>query len=355
MADSTRRQRARDQALTILAWVAERGAGRVPAAAVITYHRVAPDDERPDLLPGLAVAPDAFEQQVRMLCEHAHPVSIDEMLAAADGGPALPDRAVHITFDDAYACVEEHAWPVLRDLGVPATMFVPARYPDQHRTFWWDRLHQAVAEHPGPELRADGRTWPLAAEADRCRARDELKAMVGARPHHEGQVLVDEVCADAGCTAPRPATSSWSGLRRMAAEGLAIGSHTRHHPFLDLVEEECLDREIAGSLVDLRQQLGNAVRPVLAYPGGHLDDRAVAAAARCGIRMAFTTSRGVVGREPDWLRVPRINVGRRASAPLVRIQLRPGPHRVHDLVRTALATRSRPDGDRSLPWRVPWN
>jgi peptidoglycan/xylan/chitin deacetylase (PgdA/CDA1 family) len=141
----------------------------------------------------------------------------------------------------------------------------------------------------------------------------------------------------------------------MASEGLAIGSHTRHHPFLDRIDEDRLDREIGGSLVDLRQQLGDAVRPVLAYPGGHLDERAVSAAARGGIRIAFTTERGVVGREPDWLRIPRINVGRRASAPLVRIQLRPGPHRVHDLVRTALATRSRPDEDRPLPWRVPWN
>jgi len=355
MAERTSRERARDQVLTTLAWAVERRAGRAPTVAVVTYHRVAPDDERTDLLPGLAVTPEAFEQQVQMLCAHANPVSIDDLLAVSAGGPALPARAVHVTFDDAYACVEQHAWPVLRDLGVPATMFVPTRYPDQHRAFWWDRLHQAVTQHPGPALSAGGRTWPLASDLDRARARDELKVMVGDRPHREGLALVDEVWERAGCTAPVSATSSWQGLRRMASEGLAIGSHTRHHPFLDQIDQESLDREIAGSLEDLRQQLGSAVRPVLAYPGGHLDDRSVASAARAGIRVAFTTSRGVVSPEPDWLRLPRINVGRRASAPLVRVQLRPETHRVHNLVRMAQASKSRPDVNRSTPWRAQWN
>jgi peptidoglycan/xylan/chitin deacetylase (PgdA/CDA1 family) len=351
------RDRARDLVLNALAWAAEHRAGRSPVVAVVTYHRVAPAEERPDLLPGLAVDPGSFEDQVRMLAAHADPVSLDDLIAAAGGGPRLPARAVHVTFDDAYECIEEHAWPVLRDLGVPATMFVPTRYPDQHRTFWWDRLHQAVAAHPGPELRADGRTWLLDTAADRDRARDELKALVGSRPHAEGMSLVAEVWAGSGCPPAEPATSSWDGLRRMASEGLAIGSHSRHHPFLDRIGLDHLDREISGSLEDLRQQLGWAARPAIAYPGGHVDDATVAAASRNGIRVGFTTERGVVGATgPDWLRLPRINVGRRATAPLVRVQLRPEPHRVHDLVRTTPSTRSRPDGNRpSSPWRALWN
>src|SRR6478735_3759779 len=171
--------------------------------------------------------------------------------------------------------------------------------------------------------------------------------MVGQRPDGAGLEIVAEVWAAAGCPPAQPATSSWAGLRRMAAEGLAIGSHTRHHPFLDRIRTDRLDREIAGSVEDLRQQLGTAARPAIAYPGGHVDDASVEAAARAGIRVGFTTERGVASplRGADWLQLPRINVGRRASAPMVRVQLRPEPHRVHDLVRAVPSTRSRPDED----------
>ncbi|WP_426573896.1 polysaccharide deacetylase family protein [Aquihabitans sp. McL0605] len=358
MAERNPKELARDGLLTALAWVAERRSRRHPAVAVVTYHRVAPADERPDLLPGLAVTPEHFAEQVQMFALHAEPVSLDDLLAAADGGPALPPRAVHVTFDDAYSCIEEHAWPVLRDLGVPASLYVPTRYPDQGRTFWWDRLHQAVTNHSGWKLCVDGRTWQTGTAEQRARARDDLKALVGQRPHRDAMALVDEVCEVTGCPPAEPATSSWAGLRTMASEGLAIGSHSRHHPFLDRLDPERLDCEIAGSLSDLFQQLGPAARPAIAYPGGHVDDATLAATARAGIRVGFTTSRGVAAGDqaPDWLQLPRINVGRRASAPLVRVQLRPEPHRVHDLARTAPSTRSRPGKDHQpAPRRALWN
>lgn len=349
--------RAGSAALRAAAWASERRTSGT-VLAVVTYHRVAPEDERPDLLPGLAVAPERFAEQVRMLVRRADPVSLDDIVAAADGGPALPRRAVHITFDDAYRCVEEHAWPILRTLQVPASLYVPSRYPDQDRSFWWDRLHHAVMTHPGPVLELDGHRWLLTDPAQRVRTRDQIKALVGTSTHQAGQALVTAVCAAAGVDRPAPATSSWAGLRRMAAEGLAIGSHTRHHPFLDQLDPDQLDAEVAGSLQDLRQQLGGAARPAIAYPGGHVDDAAVDAARRAGIRVGFTTTRGVTAGStaPDWLRLPRINVGRRASTPIVRAQLGPEPHRVHDLVRTAPSTLRRPDGDRRQPpWRALWN
>jgi peptidoglycan/xylan/chitin deacetylase (PgdA/CDA1 family) len=357
MAERNRTTRVLDAVLTSLAWASERHADRRPAVAIVTYHRVAPEGDRPDLVPGLAVTPEAFAEQVAMLATHADPVSMDDLVDAADGAP-LPPRAVHVTFDDAYACIAEHAWPVLRERGVPATMFVPTRHPDQGRTFWWDRLHQAIWTHPDGWLVAAGRSWPLTTSTERERARADLRRLVASRPHCEAMAIVDEVWAAAGCTEAVPATASWASLRAMAAQGLAMASHTRLHPFLDQISPERLDREIGGSFDDLRQQLGSVVRPAIAYPGGHLDDLAAAATRRAEIRIGLTTERGVTRVRPDtdWLRLPRVNVGRRTSVPLVRAQLRPEPHRARHLVRTAISPRHRPGEDhRPLPWRALWN
>src|SRR6478735_4105858 len=98
MAERTPSVRTRDAVLTALAWAAERRSARTPVVAVVTYHRVAPAAERPDLLPGLAVEPECFAEQIEMLVDHAQPVSLDDLLAAADGFAALPPRAVHVTF-----------------------------------------------------------------------------------------------------------------------------------------------------------------------------------------------------------------------------------------------------------------
>lgn len=350
-------RRRADVAFEGLAAVLERLPRSRPTLAVLTYHRVAPAASRPDLHPGLCVDPGAFAAQMQLVATRATPVDIDQILSAAAGGPALPARAVHITFDDAYLDIEEHAWPVLRQMGLPATMFVPTSYPDQARTFWWDRLHHAVAATPGPELQVGSRRWALATESDRRETFLALRAQTAALPHDQAMAQVAHVVEAArqqGVERCEPATSSWSGLRTMAAQGLALGAHSRHHPFLDRVDARRLDDEIAGSLHDLRQEVGPAARPVLAYPSGAFDANVIAATARADIMLGFTTERGVADlRSADWLRLPRINVGRRASTALLRIQLNPGPHTARTLAKSVL-DRTRP-GHRSPNRRTSWS
>ncbi len=327
-----------------------------PTLAVLTYHRVGPARARPDLHPALGVEPAAFEAHMQLISQRAHPVSIDDVLAAAGGGDPLPPRAVHVTFDDAYQAVEDHAWPVLRRLGVPATMFVPTQYPDQDRCFWWDRLSNAVRRSPGPVLEVAGDTWSIGSEDERARVYAALREQVAALAHPEAMALVDDVVragAELGVPDTAPATSSWSGLLAMAADGLALAVHSRNHPFLDRIPPDDLHDEISGSFDDLRTAAGPAVRPAIAYPGGAHGDSVVAAARRAGMVLGFTTDRGVVDlRNPDWLRLPRINVGCRTSAPLLRVQLTQAPHRARAISHRALA-RVRPPHrptSRSASW-----
>ncbi len=311
---------------------------RTGTLSVLTYHRVGPANERPDLHPGLRVDPESFADQMDLVARRTDPVSIDEILAAAEGGPALPPRALHVTFDDAYECIERHAWPLLKNLGIPATMFVPTSYPDQPRTFWWDRLHQAVTRAAGLELEVCGKSWPVGDPADRIATFAALRALVFTLPHDEGMALVAETVEQTGTSITLPATSSWVGLLKMAEEGMALGAHSRTHPALHRISPDLLDAEVAGSLADLRAQAGTHARPVLAYPGGGYDRAVVAAARRAGIRLAFTTERDVVDTaKADWLRLPRINVGPRATTPVVRVQLQPVPHRVRATTRTVLS------------------
>jgi peptidoglycan/xylan/chitin deacetylase (PgdA/CDA1 family) len=296
--------------------------------AVLTYHRVDDPAAHPELLPGLVSAtPTAFAEQIADLARHYRPVSMAEILEAIDEPRRLPPRAVHVTFDDAYADFETHAWPILREAGVPVTLFVPTAYPDAiGRPFWWDRLWQAVSTTTSDAISVEpvGRL-PLGDVEARRAAMRAMQASIKARPHDEAMAEVERLVGDLGDADPTaitpPAVLGWDALRRLAAGGVTLAPHTRNHPLLNRVPFDTAVAEIAGAREDLEREVGGTPG-VLAYPSGAHDDMAVEAARRAGVVLAVTTERGGNDlRRADRMRLRRINVGGRARSPLVRAQL----------------------------------
>src|SRR5688572_8302859 len=95
----------------------------------LMYHRVADAADRPDLATSLISAtPADFRAQMEHLVAHYRPVSAHEVLDSFELGRALPPRSVLVTFDDGYRDFAEHAWPILKHLGIPVVLFVPTAY-----------------------------------------------------------------------------------------------------------------------------------------------------------------------------------------------------------------------------------
>ncbi len=296
---------------------------------VLTYHRVDWPGARLTLNPRLISAtPDGFAAQMATLAAGHPVVGLSDLLAAARGEAPLPPGAVLVTFDDACLDFAEHAWPVMRRLGLPATLFVPTAYPDApQRAFWWDRLYHGLWFGRFPTgLDIDGQRLPLATDDDRASAYDRLARRVKALPHATAMELVDAVCAAADLDGggPEPAVLGWAALRALAAEGVALAPHTRTHPLLQRLPPAGAEAEIAGSMADLAREIG-ASPPALAYPDGGYDAGTLAAARSAGIEVAFTTRSGVnrVDRldAPGRLRLRRINVGRRVTPAVLKARL----------------------------------
>lgn len=292
----------------------------------LTYHRVDFPGARPALYPGLISAtPEAFDQQMKYLADNYRVISVLELLDFCRVGTALPPRSVLLTFDDAYCDFAEHAWPILKRYRLPVTLFVPTAFPDHpERMFWWDRLYQAVSRTTRrDDLRTPLGRLPLATASQRLRMFRRLKDYVKTLPHREAMVLVEQVCAALGAPEPEPSVLSWEALRRLAREGVTPGAHTRTHPLMNRVSPEEARAEAAGSLCDLEREIGSAP-PIFAYPSGGFSDEVVRVLEREGFALAFTTGRGINDlRTADRLRLRRINVGQRATLPVLRAQLLP--------------------------------
>jgi peptidoglycan/xylan/chitin deacetylase (PgdA/CDA1 family) len=110
---------------------------------------------------------------------------------------------------------------------------------------------------------------------------------------------------------------SWEELRVIAREGIAVGGHGRTHRPLDGLEDAELESEVAGSLFDLVERLGDPLR-VLAYPNGRHDHAVRAAAISAGYRAAWTTVKGRNGLGTDPWCLRRISI-HAADGPLAAL------------------------------------
>lgn len=193
---------------------------------ILCYHAVQPGWRSP-----LAVSPESFEEQMQWLARHRTVLPLEEAMKLVDRRFRLPRGTTAITFDDGFAPLFDFAFPILRRLGLPSTVFV-------------------VAETLAPGGRAVD--W------------------------------VDTPPAESTLS-----TLSLDQLLEMQDAGMTTGSHSFAHRVLTrLPPEECLD-DLRRSRVLLEELLGRRV-PFLAYPRGFHDEGVRAAAAEAGYRNAFT-------------------------------------------------------------------
>ena len=299
-------------------------AGRRALLPVLTYHRVAEENEMTGY-PGLiSASPRQFDEQMAFLARHRHVISAEELLEIREGNRRPRAGSVMVTFDDAYRDFAEQAWPVLRRHGLPVTLFVPTAWPGRpDRGFWWDWLHAALQSASiGSILTTPAGSARITSDDDRSAVFRSLRSQIKSRNHDEAMALVADVAErQLGVPPPVGSVLDWPALRALAAEGVTLAPHSREHPLLDRIPEDRLDGELAGSRHDLQREI-RFVPPVLAYPSGASSSKVRDAVARAGYRVAFTTRRGINDlAHADWLGLRRINVGRSSSLNAVRAQL----------------------------------
>ena len=264
-------------------------------ALVLCYHNVVPESAAQVGDTALHLSADQFTHQMQWLKRHYRVVSLHELVDRLARGASVRGIAA-ITFDDGYAGVFVHAWPLLRDMGLPATMFIVADAPAGRAAFWWDHPAVAQSAHNG--------------------ARDRrLHSLRGDRAAILSEVSAEPVQALPNTHLP----ADWPVVAQAAAAGgagggLDIGAHTITHRTLTTLS----DRELTEELVTARAMIGahtGAAPTLLSYPYGIWDARVAEAARRAGYRAAVTLDFGLNIHGIDPLELRRINIPASISPP----------------------------------------
>ncbi|HEU5197156.1 MAG TPA: polysaccharide deacetylase family protein [Methylomirabilota bacterium] len=110
---------------------------------VLTYHDIGPQTRG-----RLVIGTKSFADQMRYLKDnHYRVITLAELFEFLQLKRQLPRRAVVLTFDDGYRSFLTHAYPVLKELGFTATLFVYTDYVGTGRNALdWSDLSRLAAE-----------------------------------------------------------------------------------------------------------------------------------------------------------------------------------------------------------------
>jgi peptidoglycan/xylan/chitin deacetylase (PgdA/CDA1 family) len=182
---------------------------------ILTFHKV---DRRFEF--GVTrVAPGQFRKIIEYLKKSGYETV--PLGALCDSRAVLPAKPVVLTFDDSYQSLYENAFPVLREFGYTATVFVVAGYVGKLNA--WDvNLGWITFRHLG-----------------------------------------------------------WSQLNELRKASFEIGSHTVSHPDLTRIAGEKLRGELGDSKKSIEDRIGERVRFV-SFPFGRYNDRVLSAMKECG-------------------------------------------------------------------------
>jgi peptidoglycan/xylan/chitin deacetylase (PgdA/CDA1 family) len=203
---------------------------------ILTYHEV-----------GVGLSIDLFQAQMDHLARHARVVDLMTAIKSADStNEAL---TCGITFDDGYESVYTLAYPILRRLNFPATIY----------------LNSGLIGESGPRL---------------------VSLLDRDRPAH---------------------MLNWNQVREMAANSVTMGSHLSEHGDLSVIDRAEAMRQLSDARRDIKSRLGRECVH-FAYPFGRLSLESVSWVREAGHLSAVTMVNRRVRPTDDRLRLPRIGI-----------------------------------------------
>jgi peptidoglycan/xylan/chitin deacetylase (PgdA/CDA1 family) len=272
----------------------------------------------------------SFRRQVTYLANYFDVVSLSEAIERM-GNVRISRPTAVITFDDGYQNNYSIAFPILRAVNLPATIFLTTGLIDTEDTLWDLRLNRSLRDTTTRSLNWNGITLDLCGFEAKTRAKVEIRSRLKDLPSPLLSWQLRDVIRALGDCPERPIEIdspfrmlNTGAIAEMVASGLIeFGAHSHTHPVLSrLSGEQCRD-EIERS-IKLVQNLTGRPCKLFAYPfGGGRDynKQTVDILRSLGISAAVTTLPGPNDRNSSLLELRRYGVGSGEGMALFKLKV----------------------------------
>ncbi|MEQ1921585.1 MAG: glycosyltransferase [Pyrinomonadaceae bacterium] len=269
------------------------------AINIIAYHRVVADiakAERESIY-GTVISAETFRRHCVELKRAYDVVSLETAMHFLDERRRVARPLAVLTFDDGYLDFYEQAFPILSELNLPATVFLPTACigetkPLAHDRIFWLLKHAAERSISVADalhgVGVDNVATPTNKRGDLLKQTDKLVYLPYETREKAIKVLEDAL---GDCREDYPAEYrllDWEMVREMSNKGISFGAHTSNHVVLPLESQDVIKSEIESSKALLEAQLGKKAVS-FAYPNGEYDAAIKQITANAGYTVAVTT------------------------------------------------------------------
>ncbi len=296
---------------------------------ILLYHRVVDLEnyhrQNYQSQPGIVVSKTMFEKQVAFLLNKHVIISLEKLVDSIKGKSRLPLNSIVITFDDGWRDNYQNAFPILKKLKIPGTIFLSTGFIGTSEIFWPEKtlylirniIRSGNSERLSPVeavpddavslindiILSGNRSFEENTEALIARMKEFLDS--------ERDIILNALERHAG--GPRESDENdrsilnWAEISEMKEAGITFGSHGVTHSIFTKVDELRITEELTRSRNEIREKTGERFTP-LSYPNGNYNDRVIEIAKDLEYDCALTVESGYVGLSSDLFRLKRVNL-----------------------------------------------
>lgn len=231
------------------------------------------------------IHPDEFRRQLTYLKSIGYETITDhELLAYMNGDGKLPDKPILITMDDGYESNYQYAYPILKELGMKATIYVIGSQLRENNLT------------PRPPKEIPRLSWEQAREMYRSGVMEIQSHTYDL--HYKGHINGNK--------------------KRAAIRGpIIINGHLE----TNAEYEKRVESDLRKNKLLIEEKVGNTVVS-LAYPYGAFSDKSEKLVKKAGYHMSFSIKEGLNIKEAGPFLLHRINIPNKTTGQAIEKQIK---------------------------------
>lgn len=279
---------------------------------IFLFHRINPkDDDFWSPMP-----PKQFERTLKYLKRRFKIVSLEEILNKELKNTTNNQPLAAVVFDDGYKDFLDFAYPILKKMDIPSSMYIVTDSVNKGMPPWTYMLDFSFAKTKVLSLNIDTDILPShlkltewKSDKERIAYGKALKPFLKKLSNRDREGIFNQVIKDFNdIEFPEDLMLSWEEIKYLHNNGVTIGSHSVTHPLLGSIKkEEEIEHELKTSFNIIEKEIGKPLS--ISYPIGSYNEVVKKIAQKVGYKYGLAVNHTIYDSNiNDNYEIPRIDV-----------------------------------------------
>ena len=217
-----------------------------------------------------------FQKLMKKLSKHGNPISINDAVLSLQGKNKIKSKSFVITFDDGFYNNISVAYPILKKLNIPFTIYLTTKFIDKNSMSWVDQIEYCVDKTKNKEILIPkyNKKFLITNNKEKINLmnfiRKRIKLDKKCNPNLFAKKMIKKLGFKNNLKSKLIIVKklSWSDVRMYKNDRLiTFGGHSHSHLTLGFLNNKILNKEIGISVKKIKKHL-NLKNIHYSYPEG---------------------------------------------------------------------------------------